>query len=293
MPGEVERQLYTRRIFGELFTDADGRETLVAHYSRNISLGDVAEQGLAKFNDATQRFEKIKQFELTETWRFPRGNAVRIESNGVDYFYFAEPYLNTRVSADWKSVIDPLCYEALAFDPSKSTYSWQSELQPTTAADERALIDSGILPKKSARYQVVSSTGRPVEIHRASIVRNDFLKKWVLIGTEAGDFAKPKIQSRNGGEESEATSPLGEIWLAVAENPTGPWITAVKIATHGGYTFYNPRQHTFFDRADGQIIYFEGTFTRMFSHLTYSVPRYDYNQIMYRIDLADPRLELK
>ena len=39
-------------------------------------------------------------------------------------------------------------------------------------------------------------------------------------------------------------------------------------------------------------IYFEGTHTIMFSGVTVPTPRYEYNQIMYRLDLADPRLAL-
>ena len=39
------------------------------------------------------------------------------------------------------------------------------------------------------------------------------------------------------------------------------------------------------------MIYFEGTYTREFSGNPVATPRYDYNQLMYRLDLADPRLE--
>ncbi len=41
----------------------------------------------------------------------------------------------------------------------------------------------------------------------------------------------------------------------------------------------------------GRLIYFEGTYTQTFSGNPVATPRYDYNQIMYRLDLADPRLE--
>ena len=40
----------------------------------------------------------------------------------------------------------------------------------------------------------------------------------------------------------------------------------------------------------GRFLYFEGTYTKMFSGTSQGTPRYDYNQIMYRLDLADPRL---
>jgi hypothetical protein len=40
------------------------------------------------------------------------------------------------------------------------------------------------------------------------------------------------------------------------------------------------------------VIYFEGTYTQTFSGNPEATPRYDYNQIMYRLDLDDPRLVL-
>jgi hypothetical protein len=41
---------------------------------------------------------------------------------------------------------------------------------------------------------------------------------------------------------------------------------------------------------NGKIIFFEGTFVTTFSGNPAPTPRYDYNQILYRIDLSDPRL---
>jgi hypothetical protein len=83
---------------------------------------------------------------------------------------------------------------------------------------------------------------------------------------------------------------LGEIYYLESERPEGPWHKAVKIVTHDKYSFYNPTQHVFFDQDGGRTIYFEGTYTHTFSGNPQQTPRYDYNQIMYRLDLADERL---
>lgn len=83
---------------------------------------------------------------------------------------------------------------------------------------------------------------------------------------------------------------LGEMWYAETADPTGPWRWAVKIATHPAYSFYNPVHHTFLDEAVGRYIYFEGTFAETFSGARFAIPRYDYNQVLYRLDLDDPRL---
>jgi hypothetical protein len=84
---------------------------------------------------------------------------------------------------------------------------------------------------------------------------------------------------------------LGEVWYSEAEQPMGPFRHAVKVVTHDKYSFYNPCQHTFFDEAGGRFIYFEGTYSFTFSGRTNRTPHYDYNQILYRLDLDDPRLK--
>jgi len=40
----------------------------------------------------------------------------------------------------------------------------------------------------------------------------------------------------------------------------------------------------------GRYIYFEGTYSSTFEGKVEPTPRYDYNQMMYRMDLADERL---
>jgi len=116
-------------------------------------------------------------------------------------------------------------------------------------------------------------TGK-VKPHTGSIAWNGFRKRWVTVFMEAR--GKP--------------SAFGEIWYAEAPAPTGPWGHAVKILSHENYTFYNPRIHPEFTPADSPILIFEGTYTREFADHAPETPRYDYNQILYRLDLDDPRL---
>jgi hypothetical protein len=85
---------------------------------------------------------------------------------------------------------------------------------------------------------------------------------------------------------------LGETWYAEADTLLGPWVYARKVVTHDRYSFYNPKHHPMFDQDGGRLVYFEGTYTHTFSGNDDPTPRYDYNQIMYRLDLDDPRLNL-
>ncbi|MCP5521637.1 MAG: hypothetical protein H7A46_08825 [Verrucomicrobiales bacterium] len=115
---------------------------------------------------------------------------------------------------------------------------------------------------------------REITPHRGSIAWSGYRQRWVTVFTELG------------GDPSF----LGELWYAEADAPTGPWERAVKVVTHDNYTFYNPRLHPELTDEDSPVLLFEGTFTAQFADHAKAWPRYDYNQILYRLDLDDPRL---
>jgi hypothetical protein len=121
---------------------------------------------------------------------------------------------------------------------------------------------------------VSASDGAEVKPHSGNLVWNAFRKRWVTVFVQW--FGKP--------------SAFGEVWYAEAEAPTGPWGKTVKILSHENYTFYNPRIHPEFTPADSPILIFEGTFSKEFADHAHPTARYDYNQILYRLDLDDPAL---
>lgn len=122
---------------------------------------------------------------------------------------------------------------------------------------------------------LVDAEGVKVKPHSGSMAWNDFRKRWVTVFMQ--NFGKPSV--------------FGEIWYAEAKAPTGPWGAAVKILTHENYTFYNPRLHPEFTPAGSPVLFFEGTYTMLFADHALPTPRYDYNQILYRLDLDDPKLK--
>jgi hypothetical protein len=119
------------------------------------------------------------------------------------------------------------------------------------------------------------STGARVLPHYGDVARNPYLKRFVQVFT------------RTGGESAW----LGELWVSVADTPFGPWSYARRVAAFDDYTLYNPMIHTEFD-TDGRQVYFQGTYTTFFSGAPEATPRYDYNQLMFRLDLDDPRARL-
>jgi len=250
--------------------DEAGRERLLCHYAHMKSLGEMLDHGLAVFNDDKAEFEKLAEFKLADLARCPHGQPIRHRDASGDWFYFGCPFPLARVKPELKRLADPASYEVW------TRSGWKSETKRFDAAEERKLIRAGKLKQSEARFQPVDTdTGKPLAIHAGSVCWNEFRKRWLMIAVAQG-----------GGP-----SFLGEVYYAEAAELTGPWLRAKKIVTHDKYSFYNPVQHPFFDQAGGRIIYFEGTYAETFSGNPVATPRYDYNQIMYRLDLADPRLE--
>ena len=49
--------------------------------------------------------------------------------------------------------------------------------------------------------------------------------------------------------------------------------------------------HAFLDRDGGRVIHFEGTYTNDFKGNPWKTPRYNYNQVLYRLDLGNKILQ--
>jgi hypothetical protein len=126
-------------------------------------------------------------------------------------------------------------------------------------------------PPKTLR---AAGTGESVHAHSGSMAWSAWRKRWVAVFVQDG--GKPSF--------------LGEVWYAEAPAPTGPWGPAVKILSHNNYTFYNPSLHAEFTPPDSPVLILEGTYTAEFANHPPATPRYDYNQVLYRLDLDDPRL---
>ncbi len=271
--------------------DKSDRERLLGHYCRMKSLSERLEHGMVVFNDETQTFERLVKFRMGSRLE-PAGQPLRVTVGGQPYYYFTpSAYPLVRVKADWECVLNLKSYEA--FTPlapgsgydrkspqldrgagGRLLWSWKADTAALDAFRQEELVRAGKIKPAEAwiRLRDVES-GKAVHPHRGSVRWNAFRKRWIMVCNQAG-----------------GTSYLGEVWYAEADAPEGPWVSARKIVTHDHYSFYNPVHHAFFDQRGGRIIYFEGTYSHTFSATKTPTPRYDYNQIMYRLDLADPRL---
>lgn len=121
---------------------------------------------------------------------------------------------------------------------------------------------------------VMDSDGHAIKPASGAIAWNAYRKRWVTVFMQI--FGTP--------------SGFGEVWYAEADAPFGPWGPAVKVLSHKNYSFYNPALHPEFTPAESPILLFEGTHAVTFADRPEPTPRYEYNQILYRLDLDDPKL---
>ncbi len=269
---------------------ADGTERMFAAYAKVRADMTATGRGLLEFDDDAKQLKRIAEFDLKAPIS-PGGHTFLHDVDGVRHIYYTRPFPVIRVPADPDKLADLLNYECFTcLRPGSSVeepgldrdadgalrWAWKRDAPPLIPRVQEDLIKSGRMDLREARFRLHDiQTGKPVIVHGGSVYWNAHRRRWVMIASEIF-----------------GTSMLGEIWLAEADTPLGPWRFACKIVTHERYSFYNPKQHPMFDEDDGRVIYFEGTYTSTFSGNPVKTPRYDYNQIMYRLDLADPRTVL-
>ena len=269
--------------------DESGRERLFAKYVKVKPPLTIYERGLVEFNDKTKQFEQRRRFDMSAPV-FPAGHPFIHRDREVDYVYFGHQCPIIRVRATAESLSDLTCYEAYTyFKPGSRAdklmvdrdaqgrlrLQWRADAIVPSEEIEDRLVKEGRITGEERFFQLRDAeTGKRVRVHSSSVAWSEYRKRYVMIALE-----------------SFGTSPLGEIWLSESEQPNGPWKYARKLVTHDKYSFYNPKQHSFFAKEKGRIIYFEATYTNMFSGNPTPTPRYNYNQIMYKVDLADRRLK--
>jgi len=276
--------------------DNEGQMRMVAKYARLKDLGDVRERGLVVFNDATESFEPLVRGEVEFLPYSASGHAFGVDVEGQRYYYFAVPFpmaVRMRVKAQWDDVIDANRYEVLTALATKKPGARRAPPGPgepetpchwVSFAELTANITWAKVPvikalenEKEDTHLFDIESGKKISPHNGSVYFNEYRQRWIMIFVQ------------QFGESSF----LGEVWYAEADTPVGPWVYATKIVTHNKYSFYNPKQHPYFDQDGGRVIFFEGTYSYTFSgSAENATPRYDYNQIMYRVNLDDPRLAL-
>ncbi len=285
MPGEGPTWLSALTVV----PDSGKGERMFATYSKVRGSMQTYQRGFVSWDDSRNEFVKLVEFPIDAPIR-PDGHAFRHSVDGVEYVYYASPMPLVRVRADARFVGDLDQYET--FTPIKARqapgrieidrdasgkvlYGWKKGAQSVSGSgDLGKLVDRKLLRQNESIAQLRDAVvGRLITAHFGSVNWNEYRKRWVMISVERG-----------------GSSYLGEAHSAEADTPIGPWVYARKVATHQDddrfYSFYNPRHHPEFDKDGGRTIFFEGTYSSTFSGNSDPTPRYDYNQVMYRLDLG-------
>ena len=268
--------------------DKNQRPRLLAQYVKIKSPLTVYERGVVQFNDERQQFGHRATFSKAVPL-YPHGHPfLHRAADGQEYVYFAGGMPLVRVRASLASYLDPSQYETYTFLPAGSgsdvqrnpdgslKFEWRGGQPKLDLKQVNKLIaEKRIRAGESPVHLIDIETGKPVLTQQGSVYWNDHRQRWVMIISQ-----------------SFGSSMLGEIWFAEASRPEGPWVYARKIVTHNDYSFYNPKQHPYFAKDGGRTLFFEATYTSTFSGNKHPTPLYDYTQIMYRLELDDPRLNL-
>jgi hypothetical protein len=266
------------------------REHLVAGYSKIRNSLETYARGLVIYDDEQELFLLARPMEVSDPL-YPIGHSLTVGEGEEAFVHFTNPLPLVRVRANLEAFLEPSSYQA--FTPlapgsrrgeetverdehGKVVWDWKEDTSEAGPGEQAALVEAGLLRPEERLFAVRDwKTGKEVQLHAGAVNWNSYRGRWILVASEIfGD------------------SVLGEVWFAEADSPLGPWVYGQKIVSHDDYTFYNPRHHPFLDREGGRLIYFEGTYTQLFSSAPVKTPRYDYNQIRYLLDLANSQLQL-
>jgi len=283
--------------------DAAGEERLFATYRKVLPIMETVERGLVEFDDARGVFRVVAAYP-DDAPIVPDGHAFRYREQGAVHIQYD---MDVRGGDQAEAVRDLASYEA--FTPlrpgarledgahalergadGRLVWAWKRNTPPIPYARWDELESSRAAAPDERPYRLVDiETGATVVPHNGSIHWNEYRRRWIMIRGQAG-----------------GASSLGEVYYFEGDTPLGPWAYGRKIITHARtaiapdgsrvretYTFYNPLQHPEFDRAGGREIFLEGTLSTSFADsVAPRIPAYDYNQMMYKLRLDDPRVFL-
>jgi hypothetical protein len=255
--------------------------------------------GLVVWNDTSQQFDIVSVFSpnscvapKNDVGGARQASLHTEPGTGKTYVYLGRPFPVLRCIANLEIMKNPENWEGFtcltegsrldnykietSFD-GRVVWGWKKNTAPVNDGVQKRLLQSGELPENDRWWHLMDPiTGEEVLSVAGTLFYNNYRGKYVLV-----------IDQFFGNN-----SLLGEIWYAESDTIHGPFAYARKIITHRNYSFYNPIHHQNFDKMGGRVIFIEGTFVNTFSGVDYTVPRYEYNNIMYKLDLSDERLVL-
>jgi hypothetical protein len=259
-------------IFGSYYVASSTPWTALAEYARDAN-----------------KFRFVSDFPAGAV--IPTGRSTVVNGSGGAYAYWSNP---VRFPATVDAVTDTANYEVFtAYAADGKTLNKNADGTLAYAWRRGGTVVTG-----AALSSAKVSADQQLDGHLTDVIGGGGVQ--VSNGPAGSLFASSIMWNGYRGRFSGITqqqygvSFLGESWYAEADTPLGPWVFARKVVTHAasGYTFYNPDVIPYFSEAGGRIVFFDATYTKTYSNVKTPTPRYDYNELMVRLDLDDPEMAL-
>ena len=295
---------------------ADSGSAMVASYMKAGPDMETIGKGMVIWDSKQQNFSLLANWSATNTHVAagccgqavtlgPDAKHTTVQMQGTEYVVYTSrntwPLATLRCKATVEELADhsnyegwtPLAYGSTASAPKAARtasgqldWQWRKGLAPMTATELMQLAKQGVISDAEAAVATAydQETGLPLEVAGGSTHWHEGRKKWISV------FGARRIDPKGVGDKE---SLLGEIYFSEARSLPGlnaeaggsVWANATKIATHNqsGYSCYNPLQHSFYSAASR--IYFSCTFVNTFSGVKEKEALYDYNNMMFSLDL--------
>ena len=283
----------------------------------NTSETDIT--GVLKWSDEQSQFQLVtywplKNFVATTNFataargvqrfapsssKLPSESDPSAPSDDDGYFYLTMSFVYMRVPEHQLANLS--AYEAFTpllanssleqpvLDPAG--WGWKQGAVPVLQSDEAKLIALGVLPPSEAHFQVRDVTsGHTLGVGIGTVNYNEALGQYLLI------------------TEYSSTDRRGAIFAGVSSSLTGPWTYVTPVLSHDvtGASCYNPLHMPWMDEEGGRFIYVACSYTAMWSdknnpnsqwytcltgvdsyqNCATPVPRYEYNNMVYRLDVT-------
>jgi hypothetical protein len=186
----------------------------------------------------------------------------------------------------------PLTADSNVSHPVVAGWAFRAGANVFFPADEAALIARGVLPASGAYMQPVWDGPGPAPLGEGAVNWNPHLGLWVLVSEGGGPGLGSGLQ-----------------WVSTAAAMTGPWQRAWVVANHSdsGLSCYNTSPTPHLDDPSTGRVTFACTITAMWSNVydtdgpwstclfklgaraagcAATVPRYEYNNMVYAVDVG-------
>lgn len=265
--------------------DATGAEQLLAVFAKPNGDLSVNRQGVARFDPVENQFLETGVDYPLSGFVVPAGEPVIVNEGADSYVYYGS---SVRVPAHADSFTDLAQYQVFSAFAEGGGTSLDRASDGSLAYDFKR---GALASSASALSELEVSPAQALDGHLTDATSGTGFQ---ATGGVALSYSERRHRFIRLVEQlSGTTSFLGELWYLEGDTPMGPWVYARKIVTHDNYSFTSPWLHPALAQDSGRYLFFEGNYTSTLAgDSVVNTPRYNGNQLMYRLDLEDDRLAL-